>query len=345
MGEKHGEAISIAKSEDEKKKILEKYIKGEPEPITSKLAVEPVLRSSLLGLIATGFIHTEEGLFKFFESTFYGQQYKNDYALREKLEKILGKLENYEFIKREKDKIKPTLLGKRIAELYIDPESAWTLIKGLKNASSNMSAFSSLHLISNTVEMSPLRVKGSEWDEIQSKLLKKEDQLLLKKPNEWDPDYDFFISSVKTALVLEEWINEKSEEHLLEKYKIRPGALYVKLQNADWLLYSCQEISRILNLKSLQAPIRKTRLRVKYGIREGLLPLVKLKKVGRVRARKLFNMEVKNLKDLKEVDVNRLARVLGKKIAISLKKQVGVEVESSKVSKKKKKGQQELGSF
>jgi len=345
MEEKYGEAISIAKSEDEKKKILEEYIKGEPEAITSKLAVEPVLRSSILGLISTGFIYTEEGLFDFFKSTFYGFQFKDDLALNEKLIRILEKLEKYEFIIRDKEKLKVTLLGKRIAELYIDPESAWTLINGLKKGSGNMPAISALQLICSTVEMEPIRVTSAEWDEIQSKMLDVENTFLIKKPSEWDPDYEFFTASVKTAFILEDWIEEKSEEYILEKYKLRPGGLYIKLQNADWLLYSCQELARILNLKPLQVPIRKTRLRMKYGIRETLIPLVKLRNVGRVRARKLFSIGVKDLGDLKKLDVNKLSALFGTAIAISLKEQVGIKVDSSKITKTNKRGQQDLNSY
>ncbi|UCD04359.1 MAG: hypothetical protein JSW73_01835 [Candidatus Woesearchaeota archaeon] len=345
MEEKYGEAISIAKSKDEKKKILEEYIKGKPEAITSKLAVEPVLRSSILGLISTGFIYTEKGLFDFFKSTFYGFQYKDDISLNEKLIKILEKLEKYEFIVRDKEKLKVTLLGKRIAELYIDPESAWTLINGLKNGTGIMPAISVLQLICSTIEMEPLRVTSAEWDEIQAKLINIKDRLLLKEPSEWDPEYEFFTASVKTAFILEDWIEEKSEEHILEKYKLRPGELYVKLQNADWLLYSCQELARILNLKPLQIPIRKTRLRMKYGIRETLIPLVKLRNVGRVRARRLFNIGVKDLGDLKRIDINKLSRLFGTNIAISLKNQVGVKIDSSKITKTKKRGQQDLNSY
>lgn len=345
MEEKYGEAISIAKSGDEKKKILEEYIKGKPEAITSKLAVEPVLRSSILGLISTGFIYTKEGLFDFFKSTFYGFQFKDDFALNEKLIKILEKLEKYEFIIRDDEKLNTTLLGKRIAELYIDPESAWTLINGLKNGTSNMPAFSVLQLICSTVEMEPLRVTSAEWDEIQAKLIDVEDKLLLKKPSEWDPEYEFFTASVKTAVILEDWIEEKSEEYVLERYKLRPGELYIKLQNADWLIYACQELARILNLKPLQVPIRKTRLRMKYGIRETLIPLVKLKNVGRVRARRLFNSGVKDLGDLKKMDVNKLSALFGTAIAISLKAQVGIKIDSSKITKTNKRGQQDLNSY
>ena len=69
--DKYGEAICIAASKSEKDNIHEKYIKGEPEEIYSKLAVEPVLRTYLLSLIATDFVKTKQQIFEFFSKTFW----------------------------------------------------------------------------------------------------------------------------------------------------------------------------------------------------------------------------------------------------------------------------------
>ena len=44
-------------------------------------------------------------------------------------------------------------------------------------------------------------------------------------------------------LFFQEWINEKDEEYLLEKYAIRPGETRVKLNIADWLLYTAEELT------------------------------------------------------------------------------------------------------
>jgi len=51
--DKWGEAILIANNEGDSEELTERYIHGEPEPILSKLAVEPVLRTYLLSLIAS----------------------------------------------------------------------------------------------------------------------------------------------------------------------------------------------------------------------------------------------------------------------------------------------------
>ena len=79
-------------------------MKGEPEEIFSKLAVEPVLRTYILSLIATGFVKTEEDIIKFFSKTFWAHQYKNMEKLEAIIEKILGLLESWEFVSTHRAK-------------------------------------------------------------------------------------------------------------------------------------------------------------------------------------------------------------------------------------------------
>ena len=66
----YGEAICIASSESEKTEVLEKYLRGEPEDVYSKLAVEPVLRSNILGLISTKFARSKKELLDFLKKLF-----------------------------------------------------------------------------------------------------------------------------------------------------------------------------------------------------------------------------------------------------------------------------------
>mgnify|MGYP000229526984 CR=1 FL=1 len=69
--DKTGEAILIAKTEDEREYLMESYILAQPERIWSKLAVERILRGHVLATIASEFAHTEQGIYDFFGKTFY----------------------------------------------------------------------------------------------------------------------------------------------------------------------------------------------------------------------------------------------------------------------------------
>ena len=72
--------------------------------------------------------------------------------------------------------------------------------------------------------------------------------------------------------------------------------------------------------------IKKLRIRIKHGAKEELLPLLKLKGIGRIRARKLFTMKIKDIGDVKKTDYANLSQLLGAKIAQNIKEQVGQKV-------------------
>jgi helicase len=84
--------------------------------------------------------------------------------------------------------------------------------------------------------------------------------------------------------------------------------------------------------------------RVDKGVKSELLPLVRLKGIGRVRARILHDSGLKTIKDLKTAPIKRLTSLplIGPKLTKEIKEQVGGLVESKEWKKlKKKKGQKQ----
>ncbi len=327
----HGEAICIAKSEEEARFIVEKYLEGSPEVITSKLAVEPVLRTYVLSLAATGFASSVEELNDFFSKTFHAYQYRDDASLSVIIEKTVALLAEWEFLKRKdflsanelSNDLEPTLLGRRVAELYLDPYTARYLLNCLRKASRNSPAFSWLHMASRCLEMRPLpSVRASEYESLREEVLPYLEDLFEPEPSEFDYEYGEFLKSLKAALLFNDWINEESEDSLLERRGVRPGELQAKLEVLDWLLYSSQELARISGFKELLSVLARLRERVKHGAKEELLPLLRLKHVGRVRARKLYNAGFKNLGLLGKASHHELVRILGEKLALKVEAQL-----------------------
>ena len=336
--DKEGEAILIAKSRGEAEYVFDTYIRGESERIQSKLGVEPVLRMHTLALIASGVALSKDKLFDFFSRTFYAYQYQDLSLLKKKLEDVVDMLKDFGFVKGERtsekenpfrkaseiskdEKLEATLIGKRVSELYIDPVTANYLIENLKKADRHIGPFALLHMISRTIEMQPsLSLRKNDFEKINELLSKEE--TLEKPPNPWDIEYDDYLRALKTAWFFSEWIEELGEDIIYEKFGVTPGELQTRISNADWLLYATQELALLLGLKSALKHIRKTRLRVKYGIREELLPLVRLKGVGRIRARMLYNSGLRKLSDLRKIPLESLSRIIGPKLARSIKDQL-----------------------
>jgi helicase len=220
------------------------------------------------------------------------------------------------------------------------------IIECLKKVNDNTNAFSFLQVVAHTIEMRPLlRARVKEVEEIEEKLVEYSNCLLEDEPAMFDYEYSEFINSIKTALFFKDWVEEKDEEFLLEQYNIRPGEIRYKLDNANWLLYAAEELSRILKMQKIIKDIVKLRLRIKYGVKEELLTLLRLKNIGRVRARKLYFNKIKTIGDVKKAELGTLVQILGKKVALDVKEQVGQRFKNIKVKENKRKGQISLKDY
>ncbi len=372
FNDEHGEAICIAKTRSEAEEIIERYINAGPESIVSKLAVEPVLRTHCLSLIVSGFSRSKKDLIMFFEKTFYGRQYGSMRDLEIIITRILGYLEECGFIEtrgikenkkdindknnntgfvdswtllKKKTSIKATFLGERVSQLYLDPYTADFIIKALKRASQKKTTdYSFLQMACSTLELRPLAsVRSSEAEKIEAWINKASDELIVYVPSMFEFEYDEFIKSVKTSLALKAWMDEEDENSILEKYNIAPGELHVKRSLCDWILYSSEELARLIGLNNLINQIRKTRKRLDKGVKEELIPLVRLKNIGRQRARKLYRNGIRDIGGIKKADISLLGQLLGKNIAASLKSQVGDEIK--KISSGKRKGQTSISKY
>jgi helicase len=248
---------------------------------------------------------------------------------------------------------KATSMGKRVSGLYLDPLTANHLIDCLKNyqsqnnnqdIDSQTNNFQLLQMISNTLEIRPqLKVKTNDHELVQDAILKHHNTLLQKEPSQYDLEYHQFLNSIKTTLFFQDWICENTQDFLFEKFKIAPGEISVKLSIADWLFYACEEISFILKQKNTIKDIRKLRIRIKNGVKEELLELLKLTGVGRIRARKLYKNGIKNISDLKKTNQTAIGQIIGNKLAQDVKKQLGQEIIEIKPTKRK--GQMSLNKF
>jgi helicase len=320
----YGEAVLLAKSEDERETLVQSYIEADPEPITSKLGSEPALRVHVLASIAAGFTPNRKLLDRFLDSTFYAHQGET-WLIKARLEEILRFLVDNDFVIAQGDDLRPTLFGKRTSDLYVDPLSALTLrraIRAAKERGADVSTFALLHAISSTVDINSLFLRQKD-DWVFQKAAEVEEELLLG-PNE-SGSYEEFLSHVKTAALLEDWMQETPMDQIEEKYAIGPGDLRNKVDVGEWLAHAMIELGRLETFKAQE--LNDLPLRLQSGAKKEILPLIQLQGIGRVRARVLWNSGYKSLGALRKARVEELARLpgFGERIAQSVKRQVGVE--------------------
>ncbi|MCX6643675.1 MAG: helix-hairpin-helix domain-containing protein, partial [Candidatus Bathyarchaeota archaeon] len=217
---------------------------------------------------------------------------------------------------------------KRVSELYIDPLSAVVIRDALRNKPACLTDFGLLHLISHTPDMGPvMRPYTREFDALAVQLEEHKDELFTDVPNEWADhfSYEEFLGEIKTAVVMKNWIEEITEEKLIEQFGVQPGDLYRTIENAKWLLHATDELAALFGEKEVLPLTNELVERVSKGIKKELLPIVKLEGVGRVRGRIMYNAGYKTIEDIKHAAVEDLTNLplVGPRLAKKIKEQVG----------------------
>jgi len=322
--DKYGEAITIAKNEEQKDQIFERYVLADTEPIFSKLGSQAALRTHLLSAIATNFVDSVESIYEFIDSTFYAYQ-SDTFALKDDIDDTLQFLLSNGFVEQiNNDRFMPTLFGKRTSSLYIDPLSALQLKKALENScKKEPTSLSFIHAVCSTPDVRSLYLRGSDtW--VEEKAEQSRGEFLLEPPVSSNEEYEWFLSDLKTASLLEDWIEEIVEDKIITKYNVGPGDIHNIVEMAQWLLHAAREFARMYNFDCV-SDISDLLLRVQYGCKKELLNLVSLKGIGRVRARALFGEGFKTIGDLRGVPLKRIAEVktIGELIAKNIKTQIG----------------------
>jgi helicase len=333
----YGEAVLVANSHDELDELFERYVWADPEPVRSKLAAEPALRTHILATVASGFARSRSGLLEFLEETLYASQTDESGRLERVTDDVLTYLERNGFLEIEADELDATSLGHTVSSLYLDPMSAAEIIDGLRDWKRSAGATSSepadpesgfttaselaeeqadaadadpgeisalglYHLVSRTPDMYELYLRSGDREEYEMELYEREDELLGPTPSEFEDErFEDWLAALKTARLLEDWASEVDEETITERYGVGPGDIRGKVETAQWLLGAAESLASEVDLDAARA-ISEARIRVEHGVREELVDLAGVRGVGRKRARRLFEAGIDDRATLRDAE-------------------------------------------
>ncbi len=342
----YGEAVLLANGHDELDELFDRYVWADPEPVRSKLAAEPALRTHVLATIASGFARTRAGLLEFMAETLYASQSTEAGRLETVTDSVLQYLEANDFVERETTdddagaftsaadlagngddvELRATSLGHTVSRLYLDPMTAAEIVHGLESADERPTALGLYQLISRTPDMYELYLRSGEDDEYAELFYQREDELLGDAPSEYeDARFEDWLAALKTGKLLADWANETDEDRLTDRYGIGPGDLRGKVDTAEWLLGAAESLAAEVG-SEWTAAVREARARVEHGVGEELLELVSVRGVGRKRARQLYDVGLETPADLREADKGVvLAALKGKKTAETILENAGRE--------------------
>ncbi len=166
------------------------------------------------------------------------------------------------------------------------------------------------HLVCRTPDMYQLYLKSGDRETYTELCYEREPEFLGRVPSEYeDVAFEDWLSALKTAKLLEDWVGEVDEDRITERYGVGPGDIRGKVETAEWLLGAAERLASELDLDSVYA-VREAKKRVEYGVREELLDLAGVRGVGRKRARRLFEAGVESRADLREADKSRILAAL-----------------------------------
>ncbi|NWJ56627.1 DEAD/DEAH box helicase [Marine Group I thaumarchaeote] len=310
----YGEAIIVGNGNTEA--LIDYYINGEPEPIISKITDDKSLRTHILSVIVTHPGIKKDEILEFFLQTLGGLQSRKP-TIKFAIDISLRFLSSENLIIKKGERFAATEFGKKTSMLYIDPLTATYFRDAIENVSQDIKhTFGFLHLISNCEEFFPKFSLRNKDYESASLLIENNSSELLEQISEYDCS--------RSLLALHAWITESSELSLSDNFGVESGDMHRMVETANWLLYCLREISKHVERADLLEELGNLRKRIVYGIREELLELVRVKGIGRIRARILYKHGIKNLDDLAKIPVNKLAEIdkFGSALADNIKSEL-----------------------
>ncbi|WP_424001520.1 ATP-dependent DNA helicase [Haloarcula salina] len=338
----YGEAVLIANSHDEVDELFERYVWADPEPVRSKLAAEPALRTHILATVASGFARSRSGLLEFLEQTLYASQTDESGRLERVVDDVLTYLQRNGFLEIEGGELDATSLGHTVSRLYLDPMSAAEIVDGLRDwerrggrsaaaagdeaepptesgfttASDlaeeaeaaadadpdDISALGLYHLVSRTPDMYQLYLRSGEREDYEMELFEREAELLGPTPSEYEEGR------------FEDWLSALKTARLLEDWATEVDESTITDRygvgpgdirgKVETAQWLLGAAESLASEVGLDAAraVSEARIRVEHGVREELVDLAGVRGVGRKRARRLFEAGIDDRAALRDAE-------------------------------------------
>lgn len=306
-----GETVMVPPPTYSPEEAMRHYVESSPEPIESRLGGERGMRVHLLAVIASRMGITREEIDSIFSKTLLAAQTGREGVSRH-VDEALGYLFAEQLIVEKNRAFQATGFGKRISTLYIDPMTGVLFKK-------NMGGFEAgpdhtvrlLHLVARSPDFEPkFPMREKHYQQAYEFLEANRASFSLADERRTSfLEYEDALQDVRTIMVLDSWIDELKEDAILERLGAEPGDLHRAVDSADWLLYCLTELARLYGKYDVIKEAGFLRKRVEKGVRGELVELTKLRGVGRVRARALYNFGFKTVKSIRDAPAEKLGLV------------------------------------
>ncbi|MBE6505054.1 MAG: DEAD/DEAH box helicase [Methanobrevibacter millerae] len=310
-----GYSYLIAKTADEAINLEDYYINGEIELTNSKLIDnKDAVYKQIIAQIASTLSKDLDELIDFFEKTLYGYQMSNNPSmslfasdsLKWELENGLQFLLQNGIIRATPEGLKTTKFGNLIAKSNYTVETA---VK-IKEYISTMDIFNIpefIYALAETPDLPLITFKGKKnKDPVREKM----SEMGLFAVDIGNPE--------ATAVSLIEWINERNEFEIENKYGVYSASTRRTAYEASRLIRFAKNTAEVLGDYSNLKDYDYLSARLYYGVKEDIIPLVVgVKRLGRKRARNvvdIFGLDLKSVSEKELQKIDGIGETLSKKI-------------------------------
>ena len=307
-----GYSYLIAKTMDEAINLEEYYVEGEIEKTNSKLIDnKDAIYRQIIAQIASSLSKNLDELTEFFGKTLYGYQMKNnpsmslfaEDSLRYELEMGLNFLLQNGIIRATPEGLKTTEFGNLIARSNYTVETA-VKIKEYVSGIDEINAEEFIYALSETPDLPLISFKGRKSkDPVHEKL----SECGLFAVDIGNPE--------ATTVSLIEWIDERNEYEIENKYNVYSASTRRSAYEASRLVKFAKNTSEVLGNYSNLKEFDILSARLYYGVKTDIIPLVVgVKRLGRKRARNLVRIFGDDLSGISEKELQRVDGI-GPKLA------------------------------
>ena len=311
-----GYSYLIAKTMDEALNLQDFYIEGDIELTNSKLVDnKDAIYRQIIAQIASSLSKNLEELTDFFSKTLYGYQMKNnpsmalfaEDSLKYELENALSFLLQNGIIRATPEGLKTTEFGNLIARSNYSVETA-VKIKEYISDITEINAPEFIYALCETPDMPLISFKGRKSkDPVMEKL----SEHGLFAVNIGNPE--------ATAVSLIEWIDERSEYEIENRYSVYSASTRRSAYEASKLVKFAKDTSEVLGNYSNLKDFDMLSARLYYGVKTDIIPLVVgVKRLGRKRARNLVKIFGNDLSGVSENELQKVEGI-GPKLAEKIK--------------------------
>ena len=311
-----GYSYLVAKTMDEALNLEEYYVEGEIEKTNSKLVDnKDAVFKQIIAQIASSLSKNLDELTDFFGKTLYGYQMSNNPSMalfaadsiRYELESALEFLLQNGIIRATPEGLKTTDFGNLIARSNYSVETA-VKIKEYVSGIDEINASEFIYALCETPDVPLITFKGRKSkDPVHEKL---------SEAGLFAVD----IGNVEaTAVSLMEWIDERSEYEIENRYNVYSASTRRSAYETSRLVKFAKDTSEVLGNYSNLKDFDMLSARLYYGVKEDIIPLVLgVKRLGRKRARNLVKIFGNDLSGVSENELQKVEGI-GPKLAEKIK--------------------------